>query len=196
MNREVLTRPFTPAQIKTRPGPGGKHFRYLETSSVIERLNETGDPWSFEVIKYELLEDEVIVTGKLTLDGVAKMDIGSASITRDTAGVEISVGDDVKAGVSDCIKRCARLFGCGLHLYSTEPAHAALPARGGPESIDRITQRQLQAIHAHARRRGIALPELGAMLLERTGKDAPQSLTRREASGVLDVLSSANGTHR
>jgi hypothetical protein len=53
-----------------------------------------------------------------------------------------------------------------------------------------------EAIHAHARRRGIALPELGAMLLERTGKGEPQSLTRREASGVLDVLSSANGTHR
>src|ERR1019366_4073288 len=142
---------------------------------------------------------EVIVLGRLSIDGVSKMAFGGSSVTRDNSGKEVSLADDLKSATSDAIKKTASLFGIGLELYggaSVQPEPTTHSRGGGPEPLDRITQRQLAAIHAAARRRGINLPELGAMLLEKTGKDAPQNLTRREASGVLDVLSGSNGTQR
>ena len=70
MKKDVLTRPFAPEQVRTRPGQGGKSLSYVETHAVIARLNEAADfDWSFEVVKHEVLADEVIVLGKLTIDG-------------------------------------------------------------------------------------------------------------------------------
>ena len=136
MKIDVLTRPFPPDQVKQRPGQGGKVLSYVPTHFVLERLNLASDhTFAFELVKYELLENEVIVTGRLTLDGVIKMDVGSANITRDSGGAEVSVGDDVKAAVSDCIKRCARLFGCGVQHWNESaaatPAHARSHAPSG-----------------------------------------------------------------
>ena len=202
MKKDILTRAFAPEQIKTRPGQRGKILSYIETHAVIARLNEAADfEWTFEVVKHEILADEVIVLGKLTIDGVTKMAFGGSTITTDVSGKEVSIADDLKAAASDALKKTASLFGVALEFYGGAPAQPEVPptraTRGGPpEPIDRITSRQLAAIHGAARRRGIALPELGAMLLGRTGKDAPQNLTRREASGVLDELSGANGTQR
>ena len=197
MKKELLTKPFPREMIRQRQGAHGQTLNYVEAHAVIARLNEAADhEWSFEITRHDVLADEVIVLGKLTIDGVTKMAFGGSSVTRDNAGKEVSLADDLKAAASDCTKKCASLFGIGLEMYGASAPVQSNGRGGPPESIDKITQRQLQAIHAHARRRGIALPELGAMLLERTGKGEPQSLTRREASGVLDVLSSANGTHR
>jgi hypothetical protein len=38
MKKDVLVRPFTPDQVKTRPGQGGKSLSYIETHAVIARL--------------------------------------------------------------------------------------------------------------------------------------------------------------
>jgi hypothetical protein len=205
MKRDLLNKPFPPEMIRQRQGQGGKTLNYVEAHAVVARLNEVSDfDWSFEVVKHEVLADEVIVLGKLTIDGIAKMAFGGSSVTKDNSGRELSLADDLKSATSDAIKKTASLFGIGLELYGGAAQPEVAPTRGGapttrgggPEPLDRITQRQLAAIHAAARRRGINLPELGAMLLEKTGKGEPQNLTRREASGVLDVLSGSNGTQR
>lgn len=200
MKKDLLTKPFPREMVRQRQGQGGKTFNYVEAHAVIARLNEASDfEWSFDITRHEVMADEVIVLGKLTIDGVTKMAFGGSSVTRDNSGKEVSLADDLKSAASDCTKKCASLFGIGLEMYGGAAAQAEVPTstRGGPpEPIDRITQRQLAAIHSHARRRGIDLPELAAMLRDRTGKEVPHDLTRREASGVLDVLSSANGTHR
>jgi hypothetical protein len=193
MKKDVLVRPFT--DVKSRPGHGGKQLHYLETASVIERLNEASDhTFSFELVKYELLEAEVIVTGRMTLDGVVKMDVGSANITRDASGAEVSVGDDVKAAVSDCVKRCARLYGCGLHLYQQESPAVPRSAAGPPSRVeDRLTSRQLGALQAACRRKGWSSSHLTALVDERFGKNNPQALTRSEASTLISELSGTNG---
>jgi hypothetical protein len=36
--------------------------------------------------------------------------------------VIISLGDDLKAAATDCLKKCATLFGVGLHLYFDTPS--------------------------------------------------------------------------
>ena len=201
MKKDVLTRPFAPNQVKTRPGQGGKSLSYVETHAVIARLNEAADfDWSFEVVKHEVLADEVIVLGKLTIDGISKMAFGGSSVTRDNSGKEVSLADDLKSASSDCTKKCASLFGIGLELYGA-PASAAAPAPARAEeqprptitSEERLTTRQLGAIHAACRRRGWSAAHLTALVDERFGKTNPQALSRAEASNLISEITGSNG---
>ncbi len=200
MKRDVLTRPFPPELIRQRQGQGGKLLSYVETHAVIARLNEAADfEWSFEIVKHEILADEVIVLGKLTLDGVTKMAFGGSTVTRDAGGRDLSLADDLKSAASDATKKCASLFGIGLELYGGAAATASVrdPApRQEPRVEDRLTSRQLAAIQGHTRRKGLGGSELIDFLRDRTGKHDVALLSRKEASRLLDELTDANGTHR
>jgi len=209
VKKDLLTQPFPNDVIRTRPGQHGRTLAYVDVATIIERLNTVSDfEWCFEIVKYEILESEVVVLAKLTIDTVVKTAFGGSSITRDSSGKDVSIADDLKAASSDSLKKAASLFGIGLDLYrgaerqkeaeqrrpslpepDARPVPPMLPQRGGPpEPIDRITARQLAAIHAMARRRGISLPELSDLLLRRTGRTAPQHLSKKEASAVLDEI--------
>ena len=62
MNREILEKEFEPSQIKRRRGPDGVDLDYVEAADVIRRLNSAFDgQWSFEIVEYQQLFDEVIV---------------------------------------------------------------------------------------------------------------------------------------
>lgn len=123
MNRQLLEQPFDSKYIKQRKGRNNMMLDYLETHIVIQRLNDSFDGnWSFEIIEYQQMADEVIVLGKLTAEGVTKMQFGSATIVKARGTDEIiSIGDDLKSAASDCLKKCATLFGVGLHLYGELP---------------------------------------------------------------------------
>lgn len=118
---KALIQIATPAEfIKTRPGKGGKSFTYIEGGYVIARLNQVFSPvgWDFEVINERVEPNEVIVRGKLTVKDhkngftISKTQYG----TRDrNAGVPL--GDTFKAASTDCLKKCASLFGIGLDVY-------------------------------------------------------------------------------
>ncbi len=201
MDKKILTRPFPPELVRHRQGQGGKQLSYVPTFAVVERLNEGCTEWSFEIVKHELVGDEMIVIGKLAADGVVKMAFGGSTVTRSREGFVVDLGDTAKAAASDALKKAASLLGVGLELHrggapmpSTPGPVRMTPAPVGTPSVgDRLTSRQLAAIHAAARRRGLAQVDLTAMLVERTGKTEPQHLTRREASGVIEELSGANG---
>jgi hypothetical protein len=198
MKKDVLTRPFAPEQVKSRPGQGGKSLSYIETHAVIARLNEAADfEWSFEVTKHEVLADEVIVLGRLTIDGVAKMAFGGSTVTRDNSGKEVSLADDLKSASSDCTKKCASLFGIGLELYGGAPAGQAPRSdeRPAPRVDDRLTSRQLAALQSACRRKGWSSNHLTALVDERYGKNNPQALTRSEASNLISELTGTNGAH-
>ncbi len=200
MKRDVLTRPFPPELIRQRQGQGGKTISYVETHAVIARLNEAADfEWSFEIVKHEIMSDEVIVLGKLTLDGVTKMAFGGSTVTRDAGGRDLSLADDLKSAASDATKKCASLFGIGLELYGGATAATSVrepPPRQESRAEDRLTSRQLAAIQAHTRRKGLGGTELTDFLRDRTGKHEVALLSRKEASRLLDELTDANGTHR
>ncbi len=201
MKKDVLTRPFAPEQIRQRPGHNGKSLSYVETHAVIARLNEAADfEWSFEVTKHEILETEVIVLGKLTIDGITKMAFGGSSVTRDNSGKEVSLADDLKSASSDCTKKCASLFGIALELYGGATTTAAAPASQSEEARppqqraeDRLTSRQLAALQAACRRRGLPAAHLTTLAGERYGKNSPQMLTRTEASLLISELTDLNG---
>jgi hypothetical protein len=113
-----LSEPFD--QIKQRKGNFGKQLDYVESSTVIQRLNKVLEgEWSFTVQGHQINQDEVIVRGQLEINGVVRQQFGGSQITRKTDSNEvISIADDLKAATADCLKKCASSFGVGLYLYS------------------------------------------------------------------------------
>jgi hypothetical protein len=200
---DVLTRPFQPEQIKQRAGHHGKQLAYVDVAAVITRLNEAFEhQWSFEVVSHDIQHDEVIVLGKLTADGISKTHFGGSRITLDGEGRAVSLADDLKAAGSDALKKTASLFGVGLEMYGGAPERRVTSTENGgrPESpkatIDeRITSRQLAAIQSACRRQSIGRDELAKQIAGRTGKSAPQFLSKAEASELLTELDQRNGTH-
>ena len=210
MNREILETPFASDQIKQRHGTNGDVLDYIEGCAVIQRLNECFDAeWIFEIHEHHVYDDEVVVLGKLTAQGVAKSQFGKSRITRAKKdNAVISLGDDLKAAATDCLKKCATLFGVGLHLYfdvpQTVPAgnghangtgnsHAAnghsvakVP-EGNGEPAGRLTAKQLSAIFALAKARGWSNKQVRDFSQEMFAK-LPDFLNKTEASAVIQHL--------
>lgn len=116
--REVLEREFEPNLIKKRKGRGGLVLDYLETATVIRRLNEAfGSDWSFKILEHGVDSEAkaVWVLGELTAFGLTKQQFGAKDIYEKS-----TLGDNLKSAASDCLKKCATLFGVGLHLYEEE----------------------------------------------------------------------------
>jgi len=139
MNRELLEKPFEPDQIKQREGRDGT-LDYVEGHSVIARLNEAFDGhWSFEIVRHDILEErnEILVVGKLSAEGVVKMQFGASRIERDETTKEIvCLADDLKAAGTDALKKCATFLGVGLRLYGERPASRATQG-GSPRGEER-----------------------------------------------------------
>jgi hypothetical protein len=133
MNRELLEKPFGPEQIKQREGNFGR-LDYIEGHAVIQRLNDAFDAdWSFVIIKHEIIKEaaEVIVLGELGAGAIKKTQFGSSHITHTrNTGDLVSLADDLKAAATDSLKKCATMFGIGLHLYNKDKENNHRPENG------------------------------------------------------------------
>ncbi|MDP3795184.1 MAG: Rad52/Rad22 family DNA repair protein [bacterium] len=197
LNRQLLEKPFDPSQIKQREGSFGDVLDYIEGPTVIQRLNEAFDgEWSFEVVEYKVIDEEVLVIGKLSANGIVKTQFGKSKITRHKESKKvISLGDDCKAASTDCLKKCATLFGVGLHLYLEEtgkppasPQQDGKPAKPGEDGASgRLTARQLSAIYALGKNMGKSNQGIKKYTLEVFNK-VPDFLTREEASTIIKML--------
>lgn len=194
MNRELLDKPFDPSQIKQRPGAFGDLLDYLEGATVIQRLNDAMEgAWSFSIAEYKVDNEEVLVLGRLSHAGITKMQFGKSTITRSSKDNSIvSLGDDLKAAATDALKKCATLFGVGLHLYfddGAKPVTAPAPAKPAMPATDngRITARQLSAIYAIGRARGMRNKEIREYT-QTVFNRVPDFLTRQEASAIIQQL--------
>jgi hypothetical protein len=134
MNRQLLEDPFTPAQIKHRKGNFNRTLAYIEAPAVITRLNDAFDgAWSFDILEHHILQEEVLVLGRLTAEGINKTQFGNSQITRKKeSGEIISLGDDLKAAATDALKKAATLLGVGLHLYDEKNNGQAQPPHTQP----------------------------------------------------------------
>ncbi len=196
MNKELLTRPFPAEAIKSRPGQNGRTLHYVDVAAFIQRLNESTDGWDFTIEKYEVLDGEVVVLGKLVIENsVVKSAFGGSSVTIDKSGEVVSIADDLKAAASDALKKAASLLGVGLELYGGQ-AQAQPPARPGPSQESRVTSRQLAALHSSARKRGLSRDALADVVHERTGVAELAALTKAQASELISELSGSNGGGR
>ena len=104
-----LSEPFSQDSIKQRKGNYGNILDYLESSTIVQRLNDVLERrWSFTVLEHIIEVEEVIIKGRLQIDDTTREQFGGSSIIRktDTADI-ISIADDLKAAASDCLKKCA-----------------------------------------------------------------------------------------
>jgi hypothetical protein len=207
--RELLEAPFPAEAIKTRPGAFGNSLSYLEGHTVIARLNAAFDGrWSFEVVSHQILDDEVLVQATIRVEpaGPVKTAFGSSSITRDRrSGNATNLGDDLKAACTDALKKAATLLGVGLYLYGASAGEPAgqdrEPDRTGHQRSDnsrpaaargtngngRITNRQISAIFAIARDRGMSNADVRALAQERFDRTVDY-LSKAEASSMIEEL--------
>ena len=127
--QQALIEARTPDRyIRQRKARGGQVVNYVEIGHVIRQLNLLfGHLWDFEIIEEKVLDDEVIVKGKLSVKSkdmqvvITKMQYGSSEIKRFKESKQpISIGDDLKAAASDSLKKCASLVGIALDVYSGE----------------------------------------------------------------------------
>lgn len=118
---DILSIPFTQEQIKYRPGRNNAQLAYIETWSVIERLNKAfSHKWDFNILSSQVdtANKNCYVLGKLTVT------IDDTTVTKEAFGGQIlnstNIGDELKGAASDSLKKCASLLGVGLHLYKPQ----------------------------------------------------------------------------
>lgn len=159
-------------------------------ADLARRLEQIDGNWSFDVVRVDVAAGEILVFGRLAMKGTYRAAFGSCRVDAR------SLADAANVAADTALENAAVHFGVRVgdtRALPQEKAERQKP-EDMPEPISRLTSRQLAAIHAVARRRGITLPELGAIVRERTGKNAIEHLTRKEASGLLDSWNQANGS--
>ena len=200
MNRELLEKPFEKTLIKQRKGYNGNILDYVEGPTVIQRLNDAFDgQWTFEVVRHQILDNEIVVLGKFTAEGITKMQYGVSQITRaKDSDLPICIGDDMKAAATDALKKTATLLGVGLRLYRndsplvtnlTKPESKAAEEPEKPANGNgRLTNKQLSCIFAIAKSKGMQNKDIKALTIEQFNKQ-PEFLTKSEASSFIKELS-------
>jgi len=194
MDREILERKFEENQIKQRKGPGGTTLDYIETPSVINRLNEAFDgDWSYEIEDFEQNDGQVVVLGKLTASGITKMQFGSKAVMVGKNGNPISIGDDLKAAASDSLKKCSTLLGVALHLYEDDEAPTNENGNGMSEITPnkgngRITKQQLSQIRSLRTKLGWSSDQAIGLVKQLYNTDNPLDMNSEQAKNVIAVL--------
>lgn len=124
----ALAAPFAPdlvdwrVQGKTGAGKRVQLVPYVSARDVMERLDSAVGPggWSFELEPLAVVDGELrVARGRLTIYGVSRDDIGTAS------NFEAS-----KGCASDALKRAAVSFGVGRYLYNLPPVWVTLDGNG------------------------------------------------------------------
>ncbi len=212
----ALSEKFPKAAIKQREGARGKQLDYLETHTVIHRLNSAAKTWDWKLTQLQQQGDLLIAIGELTIPGLGtRTGIGVQKVS------ERGGEDLVKGASSDAMKKAATLFGVGLELYGPDygaaaqaPAKQATPDRSQPAAPPRrsnepphpaesqhtedaepralgprsATEKQLKAVYAIAHSGlGLSNSEVDAKCKDIYGY-APQELSRWEASQFIDLL--------
>ena len=194
MDREILERKFEENQIKQRKGPGGTTLDYIETPSVINRLNEAFDgDWSYEIEDFEQNDGQVVVLGKLTASGITKMQFCSKAVMVGKNGNPISIGDDLKAAASDSLKKCSTLLGVALHLYEDDEAPTNENGNGMSEITPnkgngRITKQQLSQIRSLRTKLGWSSDQAIGLVKQLYNTDNPLDMNSEQAKNVIAVL--------
>jgi len=211
-NLEALQRPFDQSLIRSRRGQGNRTYLYVRAKDYIDRLNSLPCGWELILDELKIINDtDVLVRGHLTIDGQTRSDIGGASMVVSQEGEVIGNWPDLaKKAVSDLLKRCARHFGLGNHLWSIDddeaakcrggngrPAQPAETPRGngngrnrcatGTSNGNRLTQRQLSAIWSMGRSLGLSADQIRERSVAVFGA-VPEQLSKSDASTFIQEL--------
>ncbi len=79
---EALSEQFPAEAIKQRKGNFGSTLSYVDSATVIQRLNEVLEgQWSFRVLSHLIDPDEVYVHGEMQVDDTVRQQFGGSNIT-------------------------------------------------------------------------------------------------------------------
>jgi len=117
----ALEAPFTPDQIRQRVGRGGIQLSWVDARTVAARLDAVLglSGWSWHIER----QQDGVVLGTLTVT----LPDGTTVVRQDYGYMTGGSGEDLKEAASDCLRRCASLYGVGRSLYQ-HGAHAEVPA--------------------------------------------------------------------
>lgn len=110
--------------VLSRPAKGGGTWNYVSGGYIRKCLNLMfGWDWDFEILDEKILEDEVVVKGRLTCRSgdrtIIKTQYGNKDIIRRKADKKpISIGNDLKAAATDALKKCATEIGIAADVYN------------------------------------------------------------------------------
>lgn len=181
---DALTKPFPPQAIKDLKGRP-----YVSGTTVIYRLNDaTNYDWEFEITGHELVggadsqgnKPAQVVYGRMRIPIVSpgwRADLGTQALE--------NMPDDheaYKGAATDCLKRCARQFGVGLHLWGPDIEAGEIGNRG------RVDQPRQQV-----RPEMVSVPDAGGgfrrvpadspAAIEAARQDAAQMARQQDGSG-------------
>lgn len=157
----------TPERYKySRPGKGGGNWTYIKSSYVRKVLDSVfGFNWSFEIETslseaFEIAKLTKVCVVKGTLTGRVKddgqwIDIKKTQFGRAEVKIKkettdpLDFGNDMKAATSDCLKKCASLFGIGADVYEPDE-FMAIEITGSDENSERLkaTKAKIQDLKA------------------------------------------------
>ncbi len=131
---EKLGKPFPREAIRQREGGRGKMLDYIETHTVIRRLNTaTMGQWSMSVLRTWMEGDVLMAQVELAIPGLgSRQHIGVQKIS-DRGGEDLA-----KGAVSDALKKAATLFGVGLELYGKD--YESGEQGYAPESVPTVSR--------------------------------------------------------
>lgn len=104
----ILRRPFRRAEHEFI-----NDYVYITEEAITTRLEDADPGWLFEILNISTSADQVVVTARMTVNGVFRDGVGMQKIVMGQKGV---VGEAEKGAATDALKRCARLFGVGRYL--------------------------------------------------------------------------------
>lgn len=110
-----LLAPFSASDIEFLDKGGGS-FAYVSHPACTRRLIEVfGLEWSFEIAETKIEGEQVAVLGRLTAGCASRMAWGGSRVMKG------DLDDALKGAGSFALKKCASLFGIGLHLWENPP---------------------------------------------------------------------------
>lgn len=127
---QILKR--TPPQyVKKRPAKGGGQWDYVTGGYVKKCLNLMfGWDWDFEILEQMVMHGEAIVKGRLTCrtngKTIIKTQFGNKDImyrkqlNPTDEKIPLSIGNDLKAACTDCLKKCASEIGIAADIYNKD----------------------------------------------------------------------------
>jgi hypothetical protein len=186
---EVLTRAFTPDEIKQREAAFGAKLDYVEGHKVIRRLNEAfNHDWSFSIISTQIVQGFVIIHGQLRHGEIIKDGIGTKQVTHKKGTTQVlDVGSDYKAATTDALKKCATLFGVALDLYDSDEKSTSKKAEPEEDPNKPIDANQIKAIPKIAGLKKADLPKL----LKKYKASKVEDLTFVNAKKVITELNAS-----
>lgn len=129
MHEDILKELYKTFDLKARQGLGGKVFKFVPTSDIVDRMNKTfKGEWSTELISSEVIEDQILVLVRVHVreEGQAHFHDGYASqlLSRYTSGTNagkvIDLGNSYRSAMSKAIKTAVAKWGVGLYLEGEE----------------------------------------------------------------------------